>query len=105
MFVPSPGHAFLLGFGAYLNKQGQYSGALQYKKIPDGAQLPTDLEAFQQMIRAGLPSVPEVRILHPFSIQGEHWTAYYAVLCLKVLAWIEGNLHIHQVIEIAMCAS
>lgn len=60
MFSPTPGHAFLLGFGAYINRQGQYAGALQFKKIPDGLQLPTDPEAYQQMIRDALPSVPQV---------------------------------------------
>lgn len=56
------GHAFLMGFGAYIGRDGQYAGTLQLKGREESLQLPADAESFQRMITAALPSLPRVRL-------------------------------------------
>jgi hypothetical protein len=53
--------AFLMGFGAYVGRDGRYAGALQFKGSEESLQLPADAESFRRLIAAALPSLPRVQ--------------------------------------------
>lgn len=61
-WLAEAGHDTLMGFGAYVGRDGQYAAALQFKGREKDLNLPTDADDYQAMVRAALPQLPKVRL-------------------------------------------
>ena len=61
-WAAEPSHPSIMGFGAYVGRDGRYAGALQFKGREESLQLPTDADSFRRIVVAALPSLPKVRL-------------------------------------------